>query len=86
MVLTIGAVCGKDWFFSDFNFHRWWVQVHTKQNLWGRSVKITFVIWNGKGTEREVYILPILVEAKLVVKAMFLRRRMPETCRGRLII
>ena len=33
-----------------------------------------------------MYVLPILVEAKLVVKVMFIRRRMLETCRGRLII
>ena len=52
----------------------------------GLSVKIASVILNDKGIGREVYVLPILVEAKLVVKAMFLRRRMPETCRGRLII
>ena len=44
------------------------------------------MILNGKGIRREMYVLPILVEAKLVVKVMFIRRRMLETCRGRLII
>ena len=52
----------------------------------GLSVKIIPMILNSKGTGREVFIPPILVKAKLMVKVMFLTRKMPETCKGRLII
>ena len=58
---------------------------HQEESM-GSQCQDHFRILNDKGTGGEVYILPILVEAKLVVKAMFLRRRMPGTCKGRLII
>ena len=58
---------------------------HQEESM-GSQRQDHFRILNDKGTGGEVYILPILVEAKLVVKAMFLRSRMPGTCKGRLII
>ena len=43
------------------------------------------MILNGKGTGKEVCILPTLVRVNLGVKATSLMRRMLETCKKRLI-
>ena len=69
LVLTIGAVCGKFWSDSEFDFQLWKVQIHTRQNLGGPNMRIVLSTLNGEGIGREVCILPILVEAILEVIA-----------------
>ena len=65
---------------GEFNFQIWWVQVHTKRNLWGLDVKIISFILNEEGTEKEVCIPPILVEVNLELGVTPLMRKMLGTC------
>ena len=56
------------------------------RNLWGHNVRIIFSILSKGGTKRLVCTLPRLVGVNLEVGVMFLIRRIPKPCSGRLIV